>query len=49
MEFETCPVGVAPRFEFLDLVKRNQDFVQIARSSGLIQMVASLDEGLIVS
>src|SRR5207302_9848765 len=39
----------SPRFEFLDLVKRNQDFVQIARSSGLIQMVASLDEGLIVS
>jgi hypothetical protein len=26
-----------PRFEFLDLVKRNQDFVQIARSSRLIQ------------
>ena len=36
-----------PRFEFLDLAKRNQDFVQIVRSSRLIQMVASLDEGLI--
>ena len=43
MEFETWPVG-SPAIRVLDLVKRNQDFVQISRSLRLIQMIASLDE-----